>query len=80
MELLLESIAKGYRSTDACRTEDALNPMRGGSDFRLLIMDLDMPDDPFARAERGPDKGQAQTVREPPSLNDMVWHIRPTRQ
>ena len=75
-----ESVAQGYPTTDACRTEDALDPMRGRSDFRLLIMDLDMPDDPFARAERGPDRGQAQTVREPPSLNDLVWHIRPACQ
>ncbi len=46
-----ESIAKGDRSTDACRTEEALNLVRGRPDFRLLIMELEMPDDPLARAE-----------------------------
>jgi len=43
MELLRESVAKSYRRTDACRTEDAPNPVRGRPDFRLLIMDLDVP-------------------------------------
>jgi hypothetical protein len=51
MELLRESVAKGYRNTDDCRTEDALNLVRGRPDFRLLIMDLENPDDPCARAE-----------------------------
>jgi len=43
MELLRENVADGYRRTDACRTEDAPNSVRGRPDFRLLIMDLDVP-------------------------------------
>ena len=58
MELIRESFAKGYRSTDACRTEDALNLLRSRPDFRLLMMDLDSPDDPFALDESGPDSDQ----------------------
>ncbi len=38
----------GHHRWDAYRTEDALDPLRGRDDFRLLIMDLDMPSDPFA--------------------------------
>jgi hypothetical protein len=30
------------------RTEDALEPLRGRDDFRLLMLDLAMPADPFA--------------------------------
>ena len=40
----------GQRSLGAFRTEDALDPLRGRDDFRLLMMDLAMPADPFATA------------------------------
>jgi hypothetical protein len=39
----------GYRNPDAYRTEDALDPLRGRDDFRMLMMDLAMPAEPFAR-------------------------------
>jgi hypothetical protein len=38
----------GYRSPDAYRTEDALDTLRDRPDFRLLMMDLAMPTEPFA--------------------------------
>ena len=51
MALLHKAIAMGYRSLDAFRTEDALDPLRGRDDFQLLMMDLAMPADPFARSD-----------------------------
>jgi hypothetical protein len=35
----------GYRSRDAYRNEDALDPLRDRDDFRLLMMDQTMPAD-----------------------------------
>jgi hypothetical protein len=40
-----------YRSPDIFRTEDALDPLRDRPDFRLLLMDLAMPAEAFARRE-----------------------------
>src|SRR5262249_62021230 len=51
MALLRKAVEMGYRSPDAYRTEDALDPLRDRDDFRLLLMDLAMPADPFARGE-----------------------------
>jgi serine/threonine-protein kinase len=48
LALLRRAAAMGYRSPDACRTEDALDPLRGRDDFRLLMMDLEFPPEPFA--------------------------------
>jgi hypothetical protein len=50
MALLHKAVAMGYRSTSAYRTEDALDPLRDREDFRLLMMDLAMPADVYARA------------------------------
>jgi hypothetical protein len=49
--LLHKAVGVGYRNPDAYRTEDALDPLRSRDDFRLLMMDLAMPADPFARAD-----------------------------
>jgi hypothetical protein len=49
--LLRRAAATGYRSPDAYRTEDALDPLRGRDDFRLLMMDLVFPAEAFARGE-----------------------------
>ena len=49
MALLHKAVGMGYRNADAFRTEDALDPLRDRADFRLLMMDLAMPADPFAR-------------------------------
>jgi eukaryotic-like serine/threonine-protein kinase len=50
MALLHKAVAMGYRRLDAFRTEDALDPFRDRPDFRLLMMGLAMPADPFARS------------------------------
>ena len=55
MALLHKAVAMGYRSPDAFRTEDALDPLRDRADFRLLMMDLAMPAEPFAAVARGRD-------------------------
>lgn len=47
MALLRKAVEMGYSAVDAYRTEDALDPLRGRDDFRLLMMDLTMPADPF---------------------------------
>ena len=47
MALLRKAAGMGYRGADAYRTEDALDPLRGRDDFRLLMMDLAMPAEPF---------------------------------
>ena len=47
MDLLRRAVGMGYRNLDAYRTEDALDPLRDRPDFRLLMMDLAMPAEPF---------------------------------
>ena len=49
MALLHQAVTMGYRSLDAFRTEDALDPLLA-PDFRLLLDDLAFPADPFAPA------------------------------
>ena len=51
MAELRKAAAMGYRSPDAYRTKDALDPLRGRDDFRLLLMDMAMPSEPFARPD-----------------------------
>ncbi len=51
MALLRRAAAMGYRSSDAYRTEDALDPLRDREDFRALMMDLAFPEPVFARSE-----------------------------
>ena len=41
----------GYRNGAGFRTADALDPLRGRDDFRLLMMDLEMPANPFAAGQ-----------------------------
>jgi eukaryotic-like serine/threonine-protein kinase len=47
--MLHKAVGMGYRSAGVFRTEDALDPLRGRDDFRLLLLDLGFPADPFAR-------------------------------
>ena len=35
-----------YRTTDAYRSEDALDPLRNPPDFKILMIDLAFPADP----------------------------------
>jgi hypothetical protein len=51
MPLLRRAVALGYRSPDAHRAEDALDPLRVREDFRLMMMDLVFPAQAFARVE-----------------------------
>jgi len=47
--LLRKAVGMGYRNAAAFRTDSALDPLRNRPDFRVLMMDLVMPHDPFAR-------------------------------
>jgi hypothetical protein len=47
MTLLRKAVAMNYRSA-GFRTDDALDSLRGRDDFRLLMMDVDLPAEPFA--------------------------------
>jgi tetratricopeptide (TPR) repeat protein len=46
---LRRAVAAGYGNLAELRTETALDPLRSRPDFRLLMLDLAMPADPFAR-------------------------------
>ena len=48
MDILRQAVAIGFRGARRYRTEPALAPLRDRDDFRLLIMDLAMPDRPLA--------------------------------
>jgi hypothetical protein len=48
MAALRRAFELGFRSV-AFRDDDILDPLRSRDDFRLLMMDLDIPADPFAR-------------------------------
>jgi hypothetical protein len=50
MVLLRKAVAMGFRSPDTYRTDEALDPLRGRDDFKLLMMDLAIPAEPFAPA------------------------------
>jgi serine/threonine-protein kinase len=50
MVRLDKAVAMGYRRAGALRTESALDPLRGRDDFRLMMMDLEFPAEPFAEA------------------------------
>jgi eukaryotic-like serine/threonine-protein kinase len=48
LALLRRTAETGYRDPASYRNETALDPLRGRPDFRLLMMDLAMPNEPFA--------------------------------
>jgi hypothetical protein len=50
MSLLNKAVAMGFRNPDVFRAEDALDPLRDREDFRLMMMDLAFPAEPFAAA------------------------------
>jgi tetratricopeptide (TPR) repeat protein len=50
MTLLIKAVGMGYTNVEAFRTETALDPLRARDNFRLLMMDLAMPAEPFAAA------------------------------
>lgn len=49
MALLLEAVGKGFRDLRSLQTEETLAPLRDREDFRLLMLDLAFPAEPFAR-------------------------------
>jgi eukaryotic-like serine/threonine-protein kinase len=49
MAVLHQAVTTGYRNPDAFRTESALDSLRNRLDFRVLLMDLAFPTNPFAR-------------------------------
>jgi len=49
MDLLAKAATMGYGKPDVHRTESALDPLRNRADFRVLMMDLAFPAQPFAR-------------------------------
>jgi hypothetical protein len=68
MALLRKAVGLGYRLSYFFRTEDALDPLRGRDDFKVLMMDLAMPTDPFAAARwarNGPGVEKAARAKSP---------------
>jgi serine/threonine-protein kinase len=51
MQWLRRAVAAGYRNVGFMRTDSSLNPLRSRPDFQALMMDLAMPDEPFARSD-----------------------------
>ena len=51
MAALCQAVATGYRNLDQLRKDRDLALLRPRADFRLLMMDLAMPAEPFARAD-----------------------------
>ena len=48
MGWLRRAVGVGYRNANEVRIESALDPLRSRDDFRLIMMDLAFPVDPFA--------------------------------
>jgi len=51
MTILRKVAAGGFRDADLLRVEPGLDPLRSRADFRLLMLDLDFPAEPFAPGE-----------------------------
>jgi hypothetical protein len=49
MHWLRQAVDAGYRNVALMQRDQDLDPLRSRDDFRLLMMDLEFPDDPFAR-------------------------------
>jgi tetratricopeptide (TPR) repeat protein len=49
MTLLRQAVKMGYRDLNVYRTESTIDPLRERDEFRMLMMDLAMPADPWAR-------------------------------
>jgi serine/threonine-protein kinase len=50
MQWLNRAVAAGYRNLALMRTDPDLKPLRSRPDFRLLLMDLEFPSEPFGSA------------------------------
>jgi serine/threonine-protein kinase len=51
MQWLHRAVARGYRNVALMQRDPDLDPLRSRPDFQLLMMDLEFPDDPFARGD-----------------------------
>ncbi len=51
MALLQQAVAQGYRNVGVMTRESALDPLRTRPDFRLLMLDLCFPGEPFTRRD-----------------------------
>ena len=51
MAMLRQAVNMGFRKPETYRTDTALDPIRDRDDFRVLLMDLAMPDDALAREQ-----------------------------
>ena len=49
MTILRRAAAAGYRDPARLAADPEFAPLRSGADFRLLLMDLAFPAEPFAR-------------------------------
>jgi hypothetical protein len=49
MVVLRDAVAAGYRNVTWMKRDPDLEPLRSRPDFQLLMIDLTMPADPFAR-------------------------------
>jgi serine/threonine-protein kinase len=54
VEWLRRAVALGYRNANEIRIESALDPLRARDDFRLLMMDIAFPAEPFAPVDLQP--------------------------
>ena len=48
IDYLRQAVAMGYRNANEIRIESALDPLRSRDDFKLLMMDVAFPTEPFA--------------------------------
>ena len=51
MESLRRAVAGGWSRPDQMRVDPDLDPLRARPDFQMLVLDLAMPDEPFARLD-----------------------------
>jgi hypothetical protein len=49
MDALRLAVANGFRDLDRMRGATGLDPLRARDDFRLLLLDIALPSEPFAR-------------------------------
>jgi hypothetical protein len=49
MDYMHRALAMGHRNATEVRIESAVDPLRSREDFRLLMMDVAFPTEPFAK-------------------------------
>ena len=51
MKSLRRAVAAGNRDAAWMKTDTDLDPLRSRRDFQLILMDMELPPDPFARSK-----------------------------